>query len=197
MEATLGGGRPAGRPQGRCLPPTLRSPPWRRRWEEGGQRVAPRAVARRRRFDPTMEAALGGGRPAGHPQGRCGGGLRFAPPLGRRSPPGGRLVLRSPELGAKGRRVAVMAPPAGHRRYCGRVGHATGRGRTSPSAAGHRGQGPTPGRPLVTGPRQQRDKGKEQGAHPASHPKFPIRHLGNASPSASRQCIPVDQLEIG
>jgi len=97
----------------------------------------------------------------------------------------GDLSLRSPALGAKGRRLAVMAPPAGHRRYCGpRGAHATGRGRPSPPPGGHRGRHAARGQR----PDGHWRQGQGAGGTPCIASQIPN--------SASRQCIPVDKLEV-
>jgi hypothetical protein len=90
----------------------------------------------------------------------------------------GDLSLRSPALGAKGRRLAVMAPPAGHRRYCGpRGAHATGCDRPSPPAGGHRGRHAARGQR----PDGHWRQGQGAGGHPASHPNSSIAPLSLCS----------------
>jgi len=120
MEAALGGGRPAGRPDARRRERFVAADPGRRPGRTAGRVSPPWPM----RFGPAVGA-----------------------PIRQRVPTGQAARPCSPALWAKGRRLAGMDRPTGHRRYCGpRGGHAAGRGRPSPAAAV---QGPTPGRPLV------------------------------------------------
>jgi len=124
-----------------------------------GSPPEPMLAAEKNSWRRIQGGALGGGRAAGRPQGQCAPGLRFAPPLGSGSPLGRRHVLSFTGIGGEG------AAPRSDGSTCRPPALLRAEGcscRWPPRQA--RGQGPTPERPLVTGPRQQCDKGKEQGA---------------------------------
>jgi len=182
MEATLGGGRPAGRPQGRCLPPTLRSPPWRRRWEEGGQRVAPRAVARRRRFGPHHGGGAGRRAASGSPPGPMRRGPAVRTPA-RPQVTTGRAAR--PSFAGVGGEGAARRSDGSTRRPPALLREGWSCHRPRPDVAFRR-RPPRPGANARTatgdGPKAAARQGQGAGGTPCIASQIPN--------SASRQCIP-------